>query len=171
MSLFEFLSLDFSVYTRAGSSVVLHASSPRVERWQKLKETNPVLRYFSDLNAAYQDSENPVVASLRSATSTIASWFDENETARVLRMMKAYDPSFTMESFERELREYIVPEVVDAYLSADKEALQTWCSEAVRSTLSQSSLRTHRHRKDIQRSLGHHGAIPSPRPSVGFESA
>lgn len=36
-----------------------------------------------------------------------------------------------MEGFSRELREYIVPEVVDAYLSADKEALRMWCGEAV----------------------------------------
>lgn len=73
-----------------------------------------------------------MVSSLRSVTSTVASWFDENETARVLRSMKTLDPSFSMESFERELREYIVPEVVDAYLSADNEALKSWCSEAVR---------------------------------------
>lgn len=73
-----------------------------------------------------------MVSSLRSVTSTVASWFDENETARVLRSMKILDPSFSMESFERELREYIVPEVVDAYLSADNEALKAWCSEAVR---------------------------------------
>jgi len=46
--------------------------------------------------------------------------------------MKVLDPSFSMEAFERELREYIVPEVVDAYLSADNEALKLWCSEAVR---------------------------------------
>ena len=46
--------------------------------------------------------------------------------------MKILDPSFSMEAFERELREYIVPEVVDAYLSADNEALKSWCSEAVR---------------------------------------
>jgi len=72
------------------------------------------------------------VSSLRSVTSTIASWFDENETARVLRSMKLLDPSFSMEAFERELREYIVPEVVDAYLSADNDALKSWCSEAVR---------------------------------------
>ncbi|KAI0028678.1 import inner membrane translocase subunit tim44 [Vararia minispora EC-137] len=119
----------------AGSAVVIHASSPRVERWQRLKDTNPVLRYFSDLHSAYQESENPVVASMRSVTSTVASWFDENETARVMRMMKVLDPSFTMESFERELREYIVPEVVDAYLSADREALQEWCSEATYNVL------------------------------------
>ena len=72
------------------------------------------------------------MSSLRSVTSTVASWFDENETARVLRTMKILDPSFSMEAFERELREYIVPEVVDAYLSADNEALKAWCSEAVR---------------------------------------
>lgn len=116
---------------RAGEALVLHASSPRQERWQQLKETNPILRKVAALQEAYQESENPVVSSLRSVTSTVASWFDENETARVLRSMKTLDPSFSMESFERELREYIVPEVVDAYLSADNESLKLWCSEAV----------------------------------------
>ena len=35
-----------------------------------------------------------------------------------LQSMKMLNQSFSMESFKRELREYIVPEVVDAYLSA-----------------------------------------------------
>jgi hypothetical protein len=118
----------------AGEALVLHASSPSQERWQQLKETNPILRKVAALHGAYQESENPVVLSLRSVTSTVASWFDENETARVLRSMKILDPGFTMESFERELREYIVPEVVDAYLSADNESLKVWCSEAVRNS-------------------------------------
>ena len=61
----------------------------------------------------------------------MGSWFDENETAQVTRLMKNLDPNFDRESFERELREYIVPEVVDAYLSADQEALKAWCGEAV----------------------------------------
>jgi import inner membrane translocase subunit TIM44 len=69
---------------------------------------------------------------MRSVTETVGSWFDENETAQVMRLMKSLDPAFNRESFERELREYIVPEVVDAYLSADKESLKSWCSEAVR---------------------------------------
>ena len=83
------------------------------------------------MRQAYDESENPVVSSLRSVTSTIGSWFDENETAQVMRLMKALDPAFNREGFERELREYIVPEVVDAYLSADQEALRSWCGEAV----------------------------------------
>ena len=53
----------------------------------------------------------------------------------MLRMMKAIDPTFDREQFERELREYIVPEVVDAYLSADQKALKDWCSEATYNVL------------------------------------
>ena len=64
--------------------------------------------------------------------STVASWFDANETTRALWTMKILDLSFSMEAFERELREYIVQEVVDAYMSADNEALKSLYSEAVR---------------------------------------
>lgn len=110
----------------------MHKDSPRQEKWNRLKETNPILRSFVSLRQAYDESENPVVSSLRSVTQTVGSWFDENETAQVMRLMKALDPAFNRESFERELREYIVPEVVDAYLSADKESLKSWCGEAVR---------------------------------------
>jgi import inner membrane translocase subunit TIM44 len=82
-------------------------------------------------HVAYQESESPLVTPIRAVTSTIGSWFDENEVAQVTRMMKALDVNFSRDAFERELREYIVPEVVDAYLSADREALTRWCSEAV----------------------------------------
>lgn len=74
-----------------------------------------------------------MITPIRAVTSTIGSWFEENEVAQVTRMMRALDPHFAKDAFERELREYIIPEVVDAYLSADKEALMKWCSEAVRS--------------------------------------
>ncbi|TFK39849.1 import inner membrane translocase subunit tim44 [Crucibulum laeve] len=119
----------------AGSSLVLHKDSPRQEAWNKLKETNSLLRSFVQLRQAFDESENPVVSSVRSVTQTVGSWFDENETAQVMRLMKAFDPNFNRETFERELREYIVPEVVDAYLSADQEALKAWCGEATYNVL------------------------------------
>ncbi|KAJ3852932.1 mitochondria import inner membrane translocase TIM44 subunit [Lentinula lateritia] len=119
----------------AGSALVLHASSPKQEKWETLKQTNPLLRTFSSWKSAYDDSENPVVSSMRSVTDTVAGWFEENETAQVARMMKALDPGFTQDGFERELREYIVPEVVDAYLSADQEALRAWCGEGTYNVL------------------------------------
>lgn len=64
-------------------------------------------------------------------TTTIGGWFDENETAKVIRAMREIDPDFRLERWTGELREYIVPEVVDAYLSADRESLRQWCGEAV----------------------------------------
>lgn len=86
---------------------------------------------YQKLREQYYESENPAVESFRSMASTVAGWFGENETARVIRTIREMDPDFNMDSFTRELREYIVPEVVDAYLSADREALKQWCSEAV----------------------------------------
>ncbi|KAG5645709.1 hypothetical protein DXG03_005404 [Asterophora parasitica] len=119
----------------AGQALVMHKDSPRQEKWNRLKETNPVLRSFVELRQSYDESENAFVSSLRSVTQSIGSFFDENETAQVMRLMKAFDPDFNRESFERELREYIIPEVVDAYLSADKEALRSWCGEATYNVL------------------------------------
>ncbi|KAF9038487.1 import inner membrane translocase subunit tim44 [Panaeolus papilionaceus] len=120
----------------AGEALVLHKDSPRQEKWNKLKETNPLLRKFAQLREAYDESENPVVLSMRSVTDSVGSWFDENETAQVMRMMKNMDPEFNRETFDRELREYIVPEVVDAYLSGDQASLREWCSEATYNVLS-----------------------------------
>ena len=111
--------------------MVLHKDSPKQDRWNRLKETNPILRQFVSLKEKYNESEDPFVSSVRSVTDTIGSWFEETEAAQVTRQMRILDPTFDRENFERELREYIVPEVVDAYLSADQEALKAWCGEAV----------------------------------------
>ncbi|KIJ55358.1 hypothetical protein M422DRAFT_23956, partial [Sphaerobolus stellatus SS14] len=119
----------------AGASVVIHKDAAKTEKWEILKQTNPFLKKIGELQQKFNESENPVVASLRGVTSTIGGWFDENETAQVTRQMRYMDPNFDMESFSRELREYIVPEIVDAYLSADREALQMWCSEATYNVL------------------------------------
>ncbi|KAG8698499.1 protein translocase subunit [Ceratobasidium sp. 394] len=113
----------------AGAAMVLHKDAGKYEKWEELKQTNPVLRTFTEWRAAYDESENTIISSVRSITSTIGGWFDETETAQVTRVMRMMDPTFNMETFSRELREYIIPEVVDAYLSADREALQQWCGE------------------------------------------
>ncbi len=76
---------------------------------------------------------------MRSVTSTVGGWFDETETAQVTKISKYMDPTFSVETFSRELREYIIPEVVDAYLSADREMLQRWCGETVSGVRAPSS--------------------------------
>lgn len=100
-----------------------------------LKETNPVLRSLFSLRRAYDESENPVISSIRGVTDSVSSFlFDETETAQVTRALRAIDPTYNPEVFQRELREYIIPEIIDAYLSADQESLKLWCGEAVSNT-------------------------------------
>ena len=98
-----------------------------------MKETNLFLRQFVSAKKAWGESENPVISSIRGVTDSVSSFlFDETENAQVTRMLRAMDPSYDPETFQRELREYIIPEVIDAYLSADQQALRLWCGEAVR---------------------------------------
>lgn len=151
---------------------MLHKDSPRQERWNQLKETNPLLRQFSAWRTAYDESENPVVSSVRGVTETIGSWFDENEFAQVTRLMRIMDPTYDRESFERELREYIIPEVVDAFLSADQEALKKWCGEAVSPPIMVMIYQSiDPNRTDVQCFVGYHGAVSTPGPSFGQQSA
>lgn len=57
--------------------------------------------------------------------------FEESDQAQAIKALQAIDPRFNMEKFLREAREYIIPELMDAYLKGDSEILREWCSEAV----------------------------------------
>lgn len=110
----------------AGEALVVTDSKPTSSRFEFITSTPTYQRMLEN----YYESESPFVGALRSVTSTVGGWFDENETAKVIRLMKEIDPDFNLDRWTGELREYIVPEVVDAYLSADRESLRQWCGEA-----------------------------------------
>src|SRR5258706_13755563 len=98
-----------------------------------MRETDPFLPPFVSGKKAWGESENPVISSIRGITDSVSSFlFDETENAQVTRMLRAMDPGYNPETFQRELREYIIPELIDAYLSADQQALRLWCGGAVR---------------------------------------
>ncbi|SGZ26252.1 BQ5605_C024g09870 [Microbotryum silenes-dioicae] len=120
----------------AGQAVTLHATA-NVEKKSRFAPITPkpVADAFSSLSHAYAESENPFVSSMRTVTSAIGRFFDETETAKVAKWVKELDPSFTTEGFLRELREYIVPELVDAYVNGDQPTLKAWCSEATYNVL------------------------------------
>lgn len=97
----------------------------------------PILRAWTNFQSSYEDSDNPIVASMRTVTGAIGRFFDETETAKVVRLIKEIDPEFEFDGFLRDLREYIVPEIVDAYVEADLKVLKLWTSEGVRLYLDQ----------------------------------
>jgi mitochondrial import inner membrane translocase subunit TIM44 len=120
----------------AGQNVVLHKDSAWREQWNQFKEENSALQSLLSLKRThYDESDNLVVSGVRNATDWLAdTWsgmFSENEVAGVVRRFKEMDPTFNMEGFNTELREWIIPEIVDAYVKGDVETLSQWLSEAV----------------------------------------
>jgi mitochondrial import inner membrane translocase subunit TIM44 len=82
------------------------------------------------MKSAYNESENPFVSTARSISDTIAGFFSENEAAMAIKKFREMDPSFQIEPFLREMLDYILPEVLDAYVKRDTKTLKLWLSDA-----------------------------------------
>ena len=48
----------------------------------------------------------------------------------VIKRFREMDPAFQVEPFLREMREWILPEVLDAYVKGDTDTLKNWLSAA-----------------------------------------
>lgn len=115
---------------RAGTNVTLHKDAAWKEAWREYRDTSKLVQGLFGLKGVYQESENPLISTARSITDKIGGFFAENETAMVIKKLRTMDPAFQMEDFLRELREFILPEVLDAYVKGDVETLKLWLSEA-----------------------------------------
>lgn len=82
------------------------------------------------MKSAYNESENPLISTARSISDRVAGFFAENETAQVIKKFREMDPNFQLEPFLQDMREYILPEVLDAYVKGDVEVLKEWLSAA-----------------------------------------
>ncbi|KAI1641073.1 hypothetical protein F4809DRAFT_210118 [Biscogniauxia mediterranea] len=114
----------------AGTNVTLHKDAAWKEAWRDFRDQNKFVQGLFNMKNVYQESENPLVSTARSITDRIAGFFAENETAMVIRKFRSMDPNFQLEPFLQELREYILPEVLDAYVKGDTETLKLWLSAA-----------------------------------------
>ena len=83
-----------------------------------------------NMKNTYEESENPLISTARGIGDRIAGFFAENETARVIKKFREIDPNFQVEPFLRDMREYMLPEVLDAYVKGDVEVLKLWLSAA-----------------------------------------
>ncbi|KAJ2893192.1 protein translocase subunit [Coemansia aciculifera] len=119
----------------AGEGVVLHKDAKWKESWDNFKANNSVMQGIFQARKNYNESENPVIEATRVVTDRVRGvlgfFFNETESATALRQIRdTIDPGFSLEAFVRECREFIIPEILDAYLHSDAETLKTWCSEA-----------------------------------------
>lgn len=81
-------------------------------------------------NRLWDESANPLIVFLRKVTTKIGGFFAETEAARVLGQFKMMDPTFSNDNFTKHLREYIIPEILEAYVKGDEKVLKKWFSEA-----------------------------------------
>lgn len=114
----------------AGTNVTLHKDSAWKESWKSFRETSPIMQRLFSVGSTYRQSENPLISTARSVSDRIAGFFAENETAMVIKKFREMDPSFQLEPFLTEMRTYILPEVLEAYVKGDVEVLKQWLSAA-----------------------------------------
>jgi import inner membrane translocase subunit TIM44 len=110
--------------------VTVHKDAAWKESWREFRENSKLLQSFSSLKSTYQESDNPLISTARSWADSISGFFAENETAMVIKKLREMDPNFQIEPFLQEMREYILPEVLDAYVKGDTEVLKLWLSAA-----------------------------------------
>lgn len=114
----------------AGSAVEVHATAKPEKSWSQEFEKTQLAKKLGDLRLMYEESDNSIVSTVRSITDKIGSFFEETESGRVVKMFKEMDPTFRQDDFLRDVRQYILPEVLDAYVKGDAEILKQWLSEA-----------------------------------------
>lgn len=78
----------------------------------------------------WDENENPLIVGMRKVTSTVSKFFGETESSRVLTQFKLIDSNFSTNSFLKHLRNYIVPEILEAYIKGDEKVLRQWFSDA-----------------------------------------
>ncbi|ODV58783.1 protein translocase subunit TIM44 [Ascoidea rubescens DSM 1968] len=100
------------------------------EKWENFKITSPVGKVIADLRLRWDESDNGLVSIVRTIFEKISGFFTENENARVIKSFRLMDPTFKIEEFQKNLREYVLPEILDAYVKGDEKVLKTWLSEA-----------------------------------------
>ncbi|GME25503.1 Membrane transporter Tim44-related/Ribosomal protein L45 [Neofusicoccum parvum] len=114
----------------AGTNVTLHKDAAWKASWNEFRENSKLMQSLFTMKANYRESENPLISTARSISDRVAGFFAENETAMVIKKFKEMDPTFQLEPFLTEMREYILPEVLDAYVKGDTEVLKLWLSAA-----------------------------------------
>ncbi|KIV79473.1 hypothetical protein PV11_07035 [Exophiala sideris] len=114
----------------AGTNITVHKDSAFKESWNKWKENSKLMQGLFSMKNTYEESENPIISTARGIADRVAGFFAENETAMVIKKFREMDPNFQLEPFLRDLREYVLPEVLDAYVKGDVEVLKTWLSAA-----------------------------------------
>lgn len=118
----------------AGTAVVatnIESKESLGKKVKDFKEKTAVGRSMKGVkNKLWDENENPLIVGIRKVTGKIGGFFAETESSRVYSQFKLMDPTFSNSAFTKHLREYIIPEILEAYVKGDEVVLKKWFSEA-----------------------------------------
>ncbi|KAF2859852.1 TIM44 subunit of mitochondria import inner membrane translocase [Piedraia hortae CBS 480.64] len=114
----------------AGTSVQPHRDAAWKESWNEFRTNSPLMQRLDGLKSVYRESDNALISTARSISDRVSGWFGESETARVIRKFREMDAGFQLEPFLNDMRSYILPEVLEAYVKGDLDTLKLWLSPA-----------------------------------------
>lgn len=100
------------------------------DKWEQFKLKSPIGRAVVYLNEKWEESENGLISLIRTIIEKVTGFFAETEQAKVIKQFKLMDPNFRITDFTKTLTNYIVPELLDAYIKNDDKVLKEWLSEA-----------------------------------------
>lgn len=100
------------------------------EKWEEFKLKTPVGKGVLYLQEKWEESDNGLISLVRTIVEKVTGFFSETEQAKVVKQFKLMDPSFRLLDFQKTLVNFIVPELVEAYLKNDEAVLKEWFSEA-----------------------------------------
>lgn len=104
-------------------------SGPKMgEKWEEFKLKNPVGRGYVVVKEKWNESENGLISLVRAVFLKVSWFFSETEQAQVIKRFRMMDPSFRLTEFQRTLTNYVVPELLDAYVENDEKVLKKWFS-------------------------------------------
>lgn len=126
----------------AGANVVLHKDSKWKEAWDGFKTSNPMVQGVFSMRRRYEESDNAMANTARFLTDKLTDlfgpMFEETEHGATIAEIREIDPTFTVEEFMKEAREFMIPEILEAYIEWDEKTLKEWCSDSVFSILQMS---------------------------------
>ncbi|KAG5440487.1 hypothetical protein PCK2_000421 [Pneumocystis canis] len=115
-------------------NIIIYKESAWKAALRKFRNNSRIFHRINYWRQLYNYSQNPIIETIKDVITSMGNFwrrlFIENEAARVSRLFKDIDPNFRVELFLQELREYILPEVVEAYVKGDHGTLKLWLSEA-----------------------------------------
>lgn len=123
------LSQSPTLPDEVSSGIVMHRSGRLAEAWEKFKTDSFLGQTMHGYKRSMDESENPMLRMWRDWKERSVA--NEPETVRVIRAFKTIEPDFDQHSFLREAANFMIADILDAYLKGDAEVLREWGTEAV----------------------------------------